>query len=86
MSIEHLEHGENMQIVEINGAGGEPTHIWDPNTRLRDAYAALFQQYRLLYEIGAINRRRGFETMSLFQLLQDHFAYKKIAKYYPSTK
>ena len=84
-SFESLQRGEDFLIVEINGAGGEPTHIWDPRTRLRDAYRDIFQQYRLIYEIGAVNRRRGFKPMTLTQLLTDHFNYKKMVKYYPLT-
>lgn len=44
--------GNNFQIVEINGAGSEATHIWDPNTRLLDAYKSLFEQWNLLFKIG----------------------------------
>ncbi len=41
------------EIVEINGAGSEATHIWDKNTRLSEAYQTLFRQWTLLFEIGA---------------------------------
>lgn len=84
-SMQDLEKGENLQILEINGAGGEPTHIWDPRTKIRDAYAALFQQYRVIYEIGAMNRKRGFKPLSLFQLIRTHMDYKKCSKSYPLT-
>lgn len=46
-----LKKGE-FQIIEINGAGSEATHIWDANTKLIDAYTTLFQQWRLIFEIG----------------------------------
>tara|TARA_B110001454_G_scaffold28073_1_gene27419 strand:- start:5484 stop:7058 length:1575 start_codon:yes stop_codon:yes gene_type:complete len=46
-----LKNGK-FEIVEINGAGSEATHIWDSNTKLLDAYKVLFKQWSLLFEIG----------------------------------
>ncbi len=47
-----LMNGANFEIVEINGAGSEATHIWDESTTLRQAHRTLFAQWRLLFEIG----------------------------------
>ncbi len=54
---ESLMKGENFEIVEINGAGSEATHIWDARTRLWEAYGTLFKQWSLIFEIGASIRR-----------------------------
>jgi hypothetical protein len=51
-SYELLMQGKNFEIVEVNGAGAEATHIWDRKTKLLDAYKTLFTQWRLLFEIG----------------------------------
>jgi hypothetical protein len=59
-----VQEGRGFKIVECNGAGAEATHIWDARTRLRDAWCTLFQQYSLLWRIGAANRRRGFRPES----------------------
>lgn len=56
---ESLRRGEDFEIVEINGAGSEATHIWDARTRLSDAYRTLWQQWRLLFAIGDQVKRRG---------------------------
>jgi membrane protein DedA with SNARE-associated domain len=50
---ESLKKGQDFEIVEINGAGSEATHIWDAKTTLLEAYRTLFRQWRLLFEIGA---------------------------------
>lgn len=47
-----LKNGINFKIVEINGAGSEATHIWDPQTRLIEAYRVLYAQWELLFKIG----------------------------------
>jgi membrane protein DedA with SNARE-associated domain len=50
--VESLREGRGFEIMEINGAGAEATHIWDAKTRLVDAYRTLFEQWRLAFEIG----------------------------------
>ncbi len=82
-SIEALKQGEELKVVEINGASSEATHIWDVRTTLVDAYSALFHQFRILFEIGALNRKRGFRTLSPFQLIRDVIKYKKQKRHYP---
>lgn len=42
----------DFEIVEVNGAGAEATHIWDGNTQLWDAYLTLAAQWGILFEIG----------------------------------
>ena len=53
-----LREGKNFEIVEVNGSGSEATHIWDARTSLREAYQTLFQQWALLFEIGAQVQKR----------------------------
>lgn len=52
-----LKLGKKFEIVEINGAGAEATHIWDKQTHLLDAYRTLFKQWKYLFEIGAHIRK-----------------------------
>lgn len=63
-----LENGENMKIIEINGATGEATHIWDSNGTLLDAYKTLIEQYRAMFQIGYANKKRGFKPLSFREL------------------
>jgi membrane protein DedA with SNARE-associated domain len=76
-SLEALQRGEGFQIVEINGASAEATHIWDPDSRLRDAYRTLFQQFSILYQIGARNRALGHQPLPLRQVLRDLWTYQR---------
>ena len=69
-SIEALQKGKDFQIVEINGTGSEATHIWDRSMTLKEAYKTLFKQWRMAYEIGAQNRKRGFKTTGLFTIFK----------------
>ncbi len=83
---ESFRRGKNFQIVEINGAGAESTHIWDGDTRLRDAYKTLFQQFTILFQIGAQNRRRGYKALGPIRLLRDCLAYRRLSRDYPITR
>lgn len=58
-SIDAFQRGEGFTVVELNGVTAESTHIYDPRTRLVDAYRAVFAQWRTAFEIGAANRDRG---------------------------
>jgi hypothetical protein len=77
--------GEDLAIVELNGAGAEATHIWDSRTRLRDAYATLFRQFGLLWAIGAANRRRGFRPEPWRAFLQRWLTERRLVSTYPPT-
>lgn len=82
---ESFQRGEDFEIVEINGAGAEATHIWDPNARLWDAYSTLFEQWRVLFRIGAANRARGVKPIGPIRVLRDVAAYHRIARKYPQA-
>lgn len=84
-SMEDMETGDNMRILEINGATGEVTHVWDSKNTLMSAYKDLAKQYKLLYQIGAKNRKRGFKADSLWSLWKEYRAYKKLVDQYPQT-
>lgn len=77
--------GGDFKAVEINAASAESTHIWDAEMTLMGAYQALFLQFRVLFEIGSANRRRGHHTIGAVRLLKDFWEYKRQAKEYPPT-
>ncbi len=83
--FEAFQQGSGFKIIEINGAGGEATHIWDSRTTLRQAYSTLMRQFSHLYAIGAANRRRGFKPTSLKDLIKVWWHEKLLTKNYPTT-
>jgi hypothetical protein len=64
-SVDDLRRGRNFKVIELNGVTSEATHIYDPKTRLFDAYRVLFEQWRLAHEIGEANADRGCSTTSV---------------------
>lgn len=75
--------GPNFQIVELNGASSEATSIYDSRTSLRSAYRVLFQQWELVFAIGAANRARGHHPSSVKRLWRDWRRYSVAALSYP---
>jgi membrane protein DedA with SNARE-associated domain len=63
-SVEQLQRGR-FEILELNGVSAEATHVYDPSVSLLEAYRVLFQQWRIAFEIGALNRQLGHRLMSL---------------------
>lgn len=84
-NTEKLKKGKGFNILEINGASSEATHIWDRDTRLQEVYQTLFHQYRVLFKIGHKNRKLGHKPASLWQLLQAYLRERKLVRQYPET-
>lgn len=84
-SLSDFLAGGAFKAVEINAASAESTHIWDAEMTLTGAYKALFNQFRILFEIGSANRKRGHRTIGTVRLLKDFWDYKRQAKDYPPT-
>lgn len=64
-SIASLKKGIDIKVMEINGVGAEPAHIYDPNFKLLEAYRVLFSQWNTIYKISRMNREIGFKYMSI---------------------
>lgn len=60
-SIDDLKKGINFSILEFNGAGAEPNHIYDCGMSLRAAYATILQHWKALYKISRYNNKNGHE-------------------------
>ena len=67
-SVEELGRGR-FAILELNGVSAEATHIYDPSVTLLEAYRVLFEQWRIAFEIGAMNRRLGHNPIGLREFI-----------------
>jgi hypothetical protein len=64
-SWEALKQGKNFSIIEVNGAGAEPTHIYDPRHSLFFAWKEIIRHWLLLYRVSRINRKKGHRYLGL---------------------
>ncbi len=63
-SIEDLKAGRNISILEFNGAGAEPNHIYDCGMSYRNALKEVVRHWEHLYRIGRINYSKGIPYWS----------------------
>jgi membrane protein DedA with SNARE-associated domain len=80
---ESFARGKNFQIVEVNGAASEATHVYDPAIPLREIYATLFTQWRCIFEIGQKNKRLGLGGSSARELLHCLLEYRRSSRHHP---
>jgi membrane protein DedA with SNARE-associated domain len=71
------------RILELNGVTSEATHIYDPRYGLLHAYRVLMAQWRLAFEIGDRNRRRGVAPASIPELLMLARQYRRVVRLRP---
>lgn len=85
-SLDSLMRGEDLTLIEYNGAGGEPTHIWDPNTSVAKTYAGLLAHLRYVYAVGAENRNRGANPLSVRELARRYLDELRLLRGYPDEE
>jgi hypothetical protein len=76
-----LMRGEGFKILELNGAASEATNAYDASHSVFRAYAILFEQWRLVFSIGAANRRSGVSPTPARTLLREWMAYREKSRH-----
>ncbi|GAB4091756.1 ATP-grasp domain-containing protein [Flaviaesturariibacter terrae] len=82
-SLEDLRAGKNFLLLEYNGSGAEPNHVYQQNMTLRAAHREILRHWKVLYEISMINRRNGIPVWPLrkgWRFLQGSKAHFKLLK------
>ncbi len=82
-SDDDLRAGKGFQIIELNGAASEATNIYDEGNSLWSAYKTLYQQWKLVFQIGAVNRSRGHRPASPIAVFRDWIDFSRQAMEYP---
>ena len=63
-TIEALREGKNFSIIELNGSGSEPTHIYDPSHSVFFAWKEIIRHWNIMYRISKINHKNGVPYMT----------------------
>lgn len=91
-SISELKQGKNFSILEYNGCGAEPHHIYGNGNTLFQAYKIVLQHWKVLYQISSFNHKNGspyweFKRGSVFlKTAKQHFRQlKKLDREFPIT-
>jgi hypothetical protein len=79
-----LQRGE-FTIMEVNGAGSEAVHAWDPKYSIREVYAIVFAKQRRLFAIAQAQRRRGVAPVALTELARLWWRQRRLMRAYPPS-
>lgn len=82
-SIEDLKNGQGFMVMEYNGIGAEPAHIYDPEYPFFKKYKDIYSHWKIIYQIYKIQKKRGVEAMSVQEAV---FRIKKYSSYQKSLK
>jgi hypothetical protein len=63
-SVDDLSKGKDFFILEFNGAGSVPNHIYTGTFSLAGAYKEILYHWRMMYEISRTNRANGLAYWS----------------------
>jgi hypothetical protein len=66
-SLEDLKQGKNISILEYNGVGSEPNHIYDIGLTYMEAIRIIAQHWKYMYEIGRVNYKKGIKYISFWE-------------------
>lgn len=72
-------------IMEVNGAGSEAVHAWDPKYSVWQVYRMVFAKQRLLFALGAANRARGHRPVGMLALARHHLRQQRLIRRYPPS-
>ncbi len=72
-------------IMEVNGAGSEAVHAWDPKYSVWQVYRMVFAKQRLLFALGAANRARGYRPIGVLALARHYLRQQRLIRRYPPS-
>ncbi len=79
-SIEQLRTTGEFKVMEFNGIGAEPAHIYDPAYPILDKYRDIYNQWKVIFRIYKIQAANGVQSMTTkegIQRIKEYMAYKK---------
>jgi len=77
---EELREGKNFSVIELNGAGSEPTHMYDPKHSLFFAWKEIIRHWIILWRISRLNHKKGIPYLTQkqgMQMMKDNKAFEQ---------
>lgn len=65
-----LRLGKKLIIIEVNGAGAEPTHMYDPRHSLFFAWKEIIRHWFILWKVSTRNHQRGHRYLTFSEGLE----------------
>lgn len=72
--------GKKFSVIEVNGAGAEPTHIYDPRHSIFFAWKEIVRHWIILNKVSRMNHKRGVRYLTVkegLKMLKDDKEHSK---------
>jgi hypothetical protein len=83
-SIRDLKTFKNFSILEFNGAGADPHHVYGGGRTFGQALSVILAHWKVLYKISMVNRKLGVKAWTFFEGLKhmwwSHWHFKSLTK------
>lgn len=79
-SVEDLRNGGGFTVMEYNGIGAEPAHIYDPAYPVWKKYRDIYQHWLIIYRIYKKQAGKGVKSMNLKEAIASLNAYLNYKK------
>ncbi|MEP6646626.1 MAG: hypothetical protein ABJC12_06020 [Saprospiraceae bacterium] len=79
-SWDSLRQGEDIMVLEFNGASSDPAHIYQPGYSLFRAYKDIIYHWHVMYRIAKMNRKAGYQPETFKKIISAliiYFRYKR---------
>jgi len=67
---EDFKNGRKFSVIEVNGAGAEPTHMYDPRHSIFFAWKEIVRHWLILNRVSRMNHKRGVKYLTVKQGLK----------------
>ncbi|MFQ5448798.1 MAG: hypothetical protein ACE5FF_17885, partial [Saprospiraceae bacterium] len=74
-SIEDIRNGKGFMVMEYNGIGAEPAHIYDPGIPVLKKYRDIYRHWKIIYQIYRAQAANGVPCMTFGE------AWRSLKKY-----
>lgn len=84
-SVEDLKRGEHFSILEFNGSGAEPNHVYNSGYTLWQANQEFIKHWKVLFEISRYNKEHGIPYWSFqrgWEFLKEAKRHLKVLEHY----
>jgi len=83
-SVAALRQGR-FSVIEVNGAGSEAIHLWDPALPIAAAFKGVFAKQAMLFRLGDAMRRRGHRPVGVIALARAWLRQQRLIGRYPAN-
>jgi hypothetical protein len=76
-SSDHLQRGEDLRVIELNGVTSEQTEMWDPKHSLWTTWRMQHTQWSRAFRVGSQCAQKGAKVSALRAVLTEVWRFRQ---------